>query len=174
MFARISVIIASCIVLLLSPEVIHAQRQSQLQVGSVVKIVPQRGKPVVGRVASLTVDSIGVFRPADSASVGTMFSRNDFRSIQLYAGRNRVQGALSGGLIGLGAGAVIGAVIGYFTFTDENNTCGQNNFCICVVACDSGSSAALGGILLGGAGLIGGVIYGAATGTERWIDVPRR
>jgi hypothetical protein len=172
MFARISVIIASCIALFLLPEAAHAQRQSQLQVGSVVKIIPQRGKSVVGRVATLTVDSIGVFRPTDS--IGTMFSRNDFRSIQLYAGRNRVQGALSRGLIGLGAGAVIGAVIGYFTFTDEHNTCGQNNFCICVVACDAGSSAALGGILLGGAGLIGGVIYGAATGTEKWIDVPRR
>jgi hypothetical protein len=122
----------------------------------------------------LTVDSIGVFRPSGSDSVGTTFSRNDFRSIQLYAGRNRVHGALSRGLFGLAAGVAVGAVIGYFTSTDENSACGENNFCICVIACDPGSSAAFGGMLLGGAGLIGGVIYGAATGTEEWIDVPRR
>jgi hypothetical protein len=174
MFAKSFVILVTCTAALLAPEVTHAQRQSQLQVGSVVKIIPQRGKPVVGRVATLTVDSIGVFRAPGSDSIGTMFSRNDFRSIQLYAGRNRVQGALSRGLIGLGAGAIIGAMIGYFTYTDEDTTCGANGFCICVIACDPGSSAAFGGMLLGSAGLIGGVIYGAATGTEKWIDVPRR
>lgn len=171
---NLTVKMIACVAVILWPDVTRAQQQTQLGVGSVVRITPQRGKPIVGRVATLTLDSIGVYRTPGPDNVGMRFSRNDFRTVQVYGGRSRAHGALKKGFIGLSAGALVGAVLGFVTYSRDDSACGRNEFCICIIACDPAEAAAFGGMLLGGAGLIGGAIYGAATGTEKWIEVPRR
>jgi len=74
--------------------------------------------------------------------------------------RNRV---VRDGLIGFGAGALIGAVVG----ADAADECSDQAYCISPFD-SGGEAAALGIVVFGAAGLVAGAIVGAFDRTDRW------
>jgi hypothetical protein len=140
-----------------------SQSASDLRVGTRARVVTESGTRHTGTLASVSENAITLV-PKNQNENSVALSMTQISRVQVSVGRNRARGALIDGLIGLGAGAVGGAVLGAITF-EEKTPCSM-------VCFNRGESAFLAGILGGGAGLIVGTIAGAVTGREKWVDIP--
>jgi hypothetical protein len=141
-----------------------SQSTAELQVGARARVSIEKEKPVVGRITSVTSSSIGLARKGGEAAQEIPVEQ--VSRIQVSTGRNRGKGILLKGLIGLGGGALGGAALGALTFNESSD---------CYLVCRRGDAAAFAGILGGSAGLIVGMIAGATTGWDTWVDAtPRR
>jgi len=110
----------------------------------------------VTTVTELRGDSIVV---AGRSGSRTIAMRN-VTSLDVSAGtRNRV---VRNGLIGLGAGALIGGVAGAATYEE----CSDQIFCIAPL--DRGQSTLAGAAVFGAAGLVVGAVIGVFDKTDRW------
>ena len=90
----------------------------------------------------------------------------DVTELEISAGK-RTQFWRSAGY-GLGLGVVAGAVVGAVTYKE----CESDHFLGCIMAPQSASeSAAMGGMLFGALGLVGGGIVGLLNRTDRWASV---
>jgi hypothetical protein len=166
-----------CLALASISHIADAQIAATLQSGVRVRIVPVNGKRIVGTVASATTDSVSLYSRGTRGSTLT-FARSEVSTIQVSRGRSRVQGALIKGAIGLGIGAVSGALIGATTYSRDENTCtpSAGNWCLfgCLIVCSRGDAALFAGTLLGAGGLLVGTVTGVATGWEKWDTVEGR
>lgn len=144
------------------PSAVEAQQSSQLQVGARIRLYPHQQKPRTGILTRADTDSIGYVNAKDSHSQVTL-ARDDVSKVQV-AYRNHPLGALKFSLMGLGIGAVSGALLGAATYN------GECDFFVC----SRGENATLAGAALGMLGFGVGFIGGAIRGTERWHDVPVR
>jgi hypothetical protein len=85
-----------------------------------------------------------------------------FTRLFVSVGHTRNSG--TGALIGLAIGGVVGAVLGVSHGAVLRVDCESN--------CDPGvADAAVGGIVLGGAGALLGAVVGAFVRTDRWVRV---
>ena len=149
------------------PRPSYAQEANALRAGVRVEVTSVTGKTRTGRIMSVRNDSVfyapaGVSSRAISESDASSFAFADVKSVRVSRGRNAFTGALSKGLIGTGIGILSGMAFGTLFFRDPDG---------CTMICGTGVHAAAGGVIGGAFGLIGGVIYGAANGGERWESV---
>ncbi len=82
---------------------------------------------------------------------------------RLEGSRGRKSNWAEGAGIGLLVGAATGAIIGLASDTDSGG------FAPC---CTAETLAAVGALVFGGVGGVIGLIIGASTTTERWVEVP--
>lgn len=148
------------LVLVVLPVTASSQRADYLQDGARVRLVPERGRTIVGTATLITSDSMSILAPGSSQSVRV--GLRDATRVEVSTGVNRAKGALIYGLVGLGLGAAGGAALGAAT---PNNSSG------CFPMCGRGASAYIGGVVLGLIGGIGGVVGGASKGWEGWRAV---
>ena len=120
--------------------------------------------PFVGTVVTADSDSVRI-RPQDTAVLtgrrtSVSISRCSVRELEVgVIGPSRTG---TGALIGLGMGAVVGALYG----VSDASTC--RGFCFF----DPGAEAAIGAVFFGGIGAGLGALIGLAEGSERWQRVP--
>ena len=139
---------------------VEAQQSSQLQVGARIRLYPHQQKPRTGILTRADADSISYVNVKDSHSQVTL-ARDNVSKVQV-AYRNHPLGALKFSLIGLGVGAISGALLGAATY---DGSCD-------IMVCSRGANASLAGAVFGVLGFGVGFIGGAVRGTERWHDVP--
>jgi hypothetical protein len=161
-------LIALLPLLLAVPHSADAQDTNALRAGVRVEVTSVSGKTRTGRIMSVRNDSVfyapaGVSSRAISTSDASSFALADVKSVRVSTGRNAFAGAVSKGLIGTGIGILSGMAFGMLVFRDPQG---------CSMICGTGVHAAAGGVIGGAFGLIGGVIYGASSGGERWENVP--
>lgn len=156
---------------------LSAQVQDQLQVGARVRLAPDGGKPQVGRVISVTADSIGFAKDDGRSGVRVLgLGLGSMGRLQVSKGKSRAKGALMKGLIGLGIGGVTGAALGAATYEDDYGCrSGESCFISCFIICSRGDAAGAVGLFGATVGVVIGGVIGAVTGWETWADViPRR
>jgi hypothetical protein len=139
---------------------VEAQQSSQLKVGAKIRVYQHKQKPFTARFERLDADSISYLDSKKSDGPASV-SRNEVYKVQV-ASRNHPLGALKFSLLGLGIGAVGGAVFGAAAYDNECD----------IMVCSRGSAAALAGTVIGALGFATGLIGGAIGGTETWHDVP--
>jgi hypothetical protein len=120
--------------------------------------------PLVGTVVAADSDSVRI-RPQDIAvfaghPTSVAIARGSVRELEV--GVNGPSHAGTGALIGLGMGAVVGALWG----VSDASTC--RGFCFL----DPGAEASLGAAFFGGIGAGLGALIGLAEGSEHWQRVP--
>ena len=148
------------LVALVVPVTAEAQ-SSSLAVGARVRVTSPRDD-LKNHVATLTQvrdDSIVIAGHTGSRTIGL----DNVTAIDISAGRR--SHFLQDAGIGLGVGALAGGFIGYFSYEE----CDEEGFMACFMVPDSRmESAAFGGAVLGGVGLVAGAIIGAFRRTDRW------
>ncbi len=148
-----------------------AQRVNQIQTGVRVRVTRTEGRPLIGSFIGVEGDSVRVMPEGASQAVRATAER-EMTKIEVSGGRSRAKGALIKGLIGLGIGAVSGAILGAATYSDNNATSCTPNFGCgpewCIFICSKSQAAGLVGVLGGSAGLVLGAVAGIATGQEQW------
>lgn len=121
----------------------------------------------VTTIVDVRGDSI-VFGSSDNSRSVAL---SDVTALEVSAGKHRRFLRAAG--LGLGIGAIIGAAIGAGTYEE----CVPTEFLGCLLAPESrAQSAAMGGVVLGGVGLLTGAVVGALRRTDRWVsaDMPLR
>ena len=159
-FSRLALVAISTGSLFIPRVALHAQQNTGLQVGARVRVFLPDHQYAKGSVTKISADSIAL---SDNSGERTL-SRSAVNRVQIGR-RNRPLGALKFGLIGAGAGAAAGAIIGAATYEESE---------YCLVLCGRSTAAALGGMVIGTLGLAVGIIGGAIHGEEIWTDLPRR
>ena len=155
---RRSLIVAASLLLIGSvPNVVLAQRVSELKEGMRIKTVPLHGKARAGIATSVRRDSVDVLY--SDAAQPVPVALKDLSRIDASTGVSHSRGALKGGFLGLGIGLAAGAIVGVALPPDD-----------CFV-CSRSLNAVVGGILGGSAGLLIGVVGGASQGSEGWRTV---
>jgi hypothetical protein len=161
-FLTTGLVLATCFNLL-------AQEQIVLKPGARVRLTTSlattRPSRYVGTVIAVNADTL-VLKTEESVPL-LMFPLTSLTKLQVSQGRvSRGANALKGVGIGLLSGAVVGAVVGYTTGVDEDETydCG---FCY-----TRGTGAAFFAGVFGGFGLIVGGLMGLGWDNERWQEVP--
>ena len=156
---------------LVLPGIVGAQAPGSewpIAAGSRVRIVsPILGdRRQTGIIAASTSDTL-IFRPAARDASPIAIATPNIARIEVDSGTHsrKAKGALAGFLIGVGAGALIGAA----TY-QKPKPCG-----FCFIEDSRGFDAALGGFLGGAVGAITGAVIGSRQ-TESWVPVavPRR
>ena len=156
---RLIVAIAVCLV----SATASGQRTPDLEKGVRIRVTQSNGHTLTGSFVATTRDSLTVI--ADGVSEMRSTASREVTRIEVSKGRNRAQGAIIGGAIGLGIGVASGALLGA---SFSNNSGG------CFFTCTRNQAAAFGASLAGGAGLLIGAIAGVATGHESWAAVQFR
>lgn len=157
---RLSALVTAMIVAAAFP--LHAQSASGLQAGAKVRI------RIVGQ-PTITGVLLGPVR--DSARVSTVggsraIPRGEIKRISVSAGRESAgRSMLRKGGIGALAGFLGGVILGFADGDDDPRGW---------FAMSAGEKAAVGGIVLGGVGFLGGSVVGLATPGERWESAPFR
>lgn len=159
-FSGLALVAISTGSLLIPRAALHAQQNAGLQVGARVRVFLPDHRYAKGSVTKLSGDSIGF---TDGRGERTV-AHSAVNRVQIGR-RSRPLGALKFGLIGAGAGAAAGALIGAATYEESE---------YCLVLCGRSTAAALGGMAIGTLGLAVGIIGGAIHGEEIWTDLPRR
>lgn len=112
----------------------------------------------VTTVSEVRGDSIVVAGRAGSRTIAL----TDVTALDISTGtRNR---AMRYGLIGFGAGAAIGAVLG----DKAHDDCSDNELGFCPVPVSDGQFAGMSAAIFGAAGLLTGAIVGSFQRTDRW------
>ena len=164
----------------LASSIANAQRVNELATGVRVRLTPAHGHRLVGALAAAPGDSLSVMVQNSPPLVRSAVA-SDVKKVEVSNGKSRAQGALIQGAIGLGIGAVSGAILGAATYSDPSqSTCNtQSDYGFlgcgsdwCLFVCSRGQAAGLGGVLGGFSGLVIGTIVGIATGHESWTTVP--
>ena len=151
---------------------VAAQGDPASLVGSRVRLTTSQVSfaPLIGRVVSVEGDHIVLERsPTDDQPPGAVrITLADVESVWLSAGRRRNagKGAWVGGVIGFGAGALLGAV-GGGAFSE----CREGEFFFCDDMSPA-EGAGIFGAFGAGVGALVGVAIGALTKSERWDEVP--
>jgi hypothetical protein len=155
---RITFFLLSTVCVFILPLTANAQESSSLRVGARVRVFGTHNKTSKGFITRLDQDSMTY-----SGSKGEWtVARSEVSRVQVGK-LNRPLGAVKYSLIGLGMGAMAGAIIGGATYD------GSCDFIVCSAA----SQAALAGIITGVFGFGVGILGGAIAGQEQWRDVPR-
>jgi hypothetical protein len=144
------------------PEMIAAQEASLLQRGARIEVTPLKAKRGAGRLISVGNDSLFYLRDPGAHSESVALS--DITRIRVSRGRDHVVGALTKGLMGTGIGMLTGGLIAAATWKEGS----VDFFC----GGSRGACAAFGSTVGGTFGLVGGILYGAISGNERWENVP--
>ena len=146
-------------ILSVSGTAIYAQESIQLEPGARVRLVtsalPEDQRVV--RIVSTGRDTIS-FR-SERAPITRTVAVRDITAIEVSTGKRRH--TLRGAMIGLAAGAGVGAVIGYATYEE------CEGWCMFAPSSPSGS-AALNATAGGLIGLVTGTAIGFLTRTEKW------
>lgn len=158
-----------CLVAFAAPALSNAQteaiREWPIAAGARVRIVsPVLGsKRQTGSVVAATQDTL-VFRSAD-ASTSTAIGTPNIAKLEVAQGKhaNKVKGAV----LGLGIGAVAGAILGY---TTHKSGCKDQNTGCFAIDFGPGGDAAFGAGLFGIVGLVIGTIAGTHQ-TDTWVPV---
>jgi hypothetical protein len=160
-----------CGVAIATPSVTAAAQAPQVSdwpiaAGSRVRILsPVLGSERrTGSVIAATSDTL-VFRPPN-ASTSTAIGTPNIVKLEVAQGKhaNKRKGAL----IGLGVGAIAGAIIGYTAYS--RSRCDDPEFCF-AVDFGRGGDTAFGAGLFGIVGLLVGTIAGTHQ-TDNWVPVP--
>jgi hypothetical protein len=119
---------------------------------------------------------------ADGTSGVRSTASTDVARMEVSRGRNRLQGALIKGAIGLGIGLASGGLLGAASYSEPKPRqctpapddyfglgCAFSNACF--FACSRGAAAGIGAFLGGASGLVIGTVVGAVTGRESWTVV---
>jgi hypothetical protein len=164
-----SLILVICASLVASTSA-SAQRASELQEGVRVRVTRSHGRSVVGTYLGAEMDSVRVLQEGHERP--QRLPAGDVSKIEVSRGRSRAKGALIKGLIGLGIGAVSGAIVGAATYSDSDSTvCNADFGCgpaFCILICSKSQAAGLVGTIGAAAGLVIGTITGVVTGQEQW------
>jgi hypothetical protein len=135
-----------------------AAQMAGLAVGARVRVTSPSDdlKKHVGTVMEVRGDSVVVSGRQGPRRVALV----NITALDVSTGtRTRV---MRSGLIGFGAGALVGAAVGAAAHED----CKEEYFCI--LPSSRGEDMALGALVFGSAGLLTGSVIGALTHTDRW------
>lgn len=151
---------------------VAAQVDPASLVGSRVRLTASRVSfaPLIGRVVSVEGDHIVLERSPtdDHPPEAVRIALASVETVELSAGRRRNagKGAWMGGVIGFGAGALLGAALG-----GADDECREGEFIFCDDL-SAGEGAGILGPAGAAAGALVGVAIGALTKSERWDEVP--
>ncbi len=138
-----------------------AQAAAALREGQRVRVTSsvERTPVMTGVIGAVGADTI-LLRHKDRAgdSVATSIPLSSIARLQVSSGRHSRW--LTGLLVGLGAGAASGAIIGVATGDGDDPLLGPGHY------------ALMGAVVCAPVGGIVGVVIGALTKTERWQTVP--
>ena len=149
------------LLVLVLPASAFSQRMDQLREGSRVKVVPSRGKEILGTASLVTPDSMTM--TYEGSLQTTRIGLRDLAHVEVSTGVNRAKGGLIYGLMGLAIGGLGGAAVG--AAAPESCTKGNPFFC------GRAASAYLIGIVGGFVGTVAGIAGGASKGWEGWRTV---
>lgn len=145
--------------LLLLPASAFSQRMDQLSDGARVRIVPSRGKEILGTASLVTGDSMTILYAGSTQS--TRIGLRDLSRVEVSTGVSRAKGGLIYGLMGLAIGGLGGAALGAAAPSSCNDS----------FICGRQASAYVVGIIGGFFGGLAGVAGGASKGWEGWTPV---
>lgn len=138
-------------------------QESAVAPGTKVRFELRTGERLEGRVISLRPEALEAGLPTNGATA--RYPLTDIAKLEVVSGRHRP--VLRGLLVGTGAGVVLGGAIGAMTY----EPCESTEFLGCLLEPESRmQSAAMGGVLLGVAGLIVGGVQGLIP-RDRWQRV---
>jgi hypothetical protein len=143
---------------------LHAQRDSTLDPGARIRVlVPNQPKLLVGTFGGRTDSTLVV----DTDSGQVTLPIQDVAQLWVSGSKRHSHaalGALVGGLVGLGAGLVIGSATA--------QPCPQQGWE--AFGCEFGQLPQQGGAALGGLalGVLAGAVIGGSGGGEHWTSVP--
>ena len=142
--------------------VLRAQ-ESAVAPGTKVRFELRTGERLEGRVIALGPEVLEAGLPTNGATA--RYPLTEIAKLEVVSGRHRP--VLRGLLVGAGAGIVVGGAIGAMTY----EPCESTEFLGCLLEPESRmQSAAMGGVLLGVAGLIVGGVQGLIP-LDRWQRV---
>ncbi|HET6777934.1 MAG TPA: hypothetical protein VFH26_03515 [Gemmatimonadales bacterium] len=156
--------LGAALLLLARPEIARSQDSAQVNVGSRIRVKP------AGPGQSWLTGSL-LELPGDSVRLVTSRPRKDSVAIALnsLAAFEWSQGVRSrtgrGALIGLGAGALAGLILGVVTFEECTG--------FCILDLDRGETGLLGALVGGLFGTGVGMLFGATVREDRWVPVPQ-
>jgi hypothetical protein len=151
--------------ILMSGSALSAQTPRQLEVSSRVRITQIVGAPILGQVLNPGGESISLLESRTGIQISV--ARSNIYRMQMKVKGKRGPGAIKGGMLGLVGGALVGGLLGAASYRPSSES-------ICIMACSTGESAAMGATVLGAGGLLLGLVIGASAGGDRWVDVPVR
>jgi len=149
-----------------------AQRANEMDKGVRVRVTRIEGSRVVGAYLGSDADSISL-RDEHARTGRQSVALSDVSKIEVSNERRRGKNALVKGAIGLGMGAISGAILGAITYSEPQPPscngldCGWG----CLFLCSREATAGFAGALGGAAGLLAGTFYRLATGREVWTAV---